>query len=172
MNPDNNVTKRIQQEILVYDYSLPSKCITFLYSSSYFAWFFLSSSYPGQTENHQIMGQVKFFVSTLILWLHYTPYKYIQGSKLRLIQLQKQLSFSVLCIKNSQSTSNIYSVSNKALRCLCSCHCGGVSNAFNRIIQKYSIVHDFKPILQNCTLMNYQIPFCIVLIRICIKGFV
>lgn len=90
---------------------------------------------------------------------------------MRLIQLQKQLSFSVLCTKNSQSTFNIYSVSNKALRCLSSCHCGVVSNALNRIMQKYAIVHDFKPILQNCTLMNYQIPFCIVLIRICIKGF-
>ena len=88
------------------------------------------------------------------LWLHYTPYKYIQGSKLRLIQLQKQLSFSVLCTKNSQSTFNIYSVSNKALRCLSSCHCGVVSNALNRIMQKYAIVHDFKPI--NFTKLHFD----------------
>lgn len=73
---------------------------------------------------------------------------------MRLIQLQKQLSFAVLCIKNSQSTSNIYSVSNKALRCLCSCHCGVVSNALNRIMQKYAIVHDFKPI--NFTKLHFD----------------
>ena len=115
-----------------------------------FSQFFLSRADRESLDN----GVGKVLYQHIYAWLHYTPYKYIQGSKLRLIQLQKQLSFSVLYINNSQSTSNIYSVSNKALRCLSSCHCGVVSNALNRIMQKYAIVHDFKPI--NFTKLHFD----------------